>query len=124
MEDCLDQNLLLLIILGILVLILLILILNYFKNNNQIKIIYSYDLIEDKGLFKDRTKVTFKAHLLINKVPHGEPIIIGTHEFIESDRSKLETLIQGQLIPLLKEATNLTDAVNKLMSAKKLFKGN
>lgn len=116
-----DQNVILLLILAVSITILIILLLNYFKKDSQIKILYSYDISEDKGLFKDRTKVTFKAHLLLNKVPHGEPIILATHEFIESDRTKLEKLIQEQLIPLLKEATNLTEAINKLTSAKKLF---
>jgi hypothetical protein len=89
-----------------------------FKRQKPVKFVYTYDIKKEKGVFKDKSKVVFKANMLINDVPYGEPIVLGTHEFSETDDEKLDKLIQLQLIPLLKETTNLTNSIGRLISAK------
>ncbi len=89
-----------------------------FRRQRPVKFVYTYDVKKEKGVFKDKTKVIFKANMMINDVPCGEPIILGTHEFSEIDDEKLDKFIQLQLLPLLKETTNLTNSIGRLIPTK------
>lgn len=86
-----------------------------FKRQRPVKFVYTYDVKKEKGVFKDKTKVVFKANMMINDVPCGDPIILGTHEFSEIDDEKLDKFIQQQLLPLLKETTNLTNSIRRFI---------
>lgn len=91
----------------------------FLKSKSQLNYLYSYDICKNRGYFKDKTKVIFKARLMINNVPHGDPIILGTHEFSEVDPERLKDLIQTQLIPLMKETSRLMEAGNQSGNLKK-----
>lgn len=93
----------------------------FLKRKSQLNYLYTYDICENKGYFKDKTKVIFKARLMINNIPYGDPIILGTHEFSEVDPERLKDLIQTQLIPLMKETSRLIEVSNQSVNLKKLI---
>ena len=109
-----DQTILLVTIVALLVVLIILVVYALVRSQPKVSMIYNYDFCEKKGLIKDSTKVVFKARVVINNIPQGEPIILGTHEFSEIDNERLTLLIQKQVMPLLKEATNLTEAVSKI----------
>ncbi len=89
-----------------------------FKTHKPVKFIYTYDIKKEKTVFKDKSKVVFKAYMIINDIPYGEPKILGVHEFSETDDEKLDKLIQQQLIPLLKETTKLANSFGRFIPFK------
>ena len=74
----------------------------------QVRIEYTHDAFESKGLLKNKKKVTFKGQLYIGEFPVGTPFIIAEHQLEEINEERIERLLNEVIKPLIQLGLNLS----------------
>ncbi len=74
----------------------------------QVRIEYSHDAFESKGLLKNKKKVTFKGQLYIGEFPVGTPFVIAEHQLEEINEERIERLLNEVIKPLIQLGLNIS----------------
>lgn len=74
----------------------------------QVRIEYSHDAFESKGLLKNKKKVTFKGQLYIGDFPVGTPFVIAEHQLEEINEERIERLLNEVVKPLIQLGLNIS----------------